>query len=91
MGKFHWSTLLNSKNDMGYTPLHIAAREGSTNVAQFLVDNKDVDIYAKSNNEENMPIHVAAENGKLEIVKIFVDKKPDIINVKNSYGNINYV
>ncbi|WP_265024934.1 ankyrin repeat domain-containing protein [Wolbachia endosymbiont (group B) of Protocalliphora azurea] len=78
---------VNSKSDLGFTPLHIAAREGNTGVVRFLIDNKDVDIYAKSNNDGNMPIHVAAENGKLEIVKIFVDKKPDIISVKNNYGN----
>ncbi|UXX40865.1 ankyrin repeat domain-containing protein [Wolbachia endosymbiont of Oryzaephilus surinamensis] len=46
---------VNSKSDLGFTPLHIAAREGNTGVVRFLIDNKDVDIYAKSNNDGNMP------------------------------------
>lgn len=62
---------INAPDNMNWTPLHHAAKEGELETVQFLVDN-NADIYAKSNDLQ--PIHVAIQYGHKNVVEYFVSK-----------------
>ena len=55
------SSLCNSKDHLGDTPLHIACRRTSPTFADYLVKSQlcDADI---QNNEEELPLHIACRN-----------------------------
>ena len=71
----------NAPDDMGWTPILLAANKGHTEVVKFLVNCMD-NPNAPDNNE-NTPMHFAVMNGHTEVVKVLVS----CINNPNAPGN----
>ncbi|WP_265027666.1 ankyrin repeat domain-containing protein [Wolbachia endosymbiont (group B) of Chorthippus parallelus] len=61
-----------------WTPLHYAARNGYTKVAEFLVEKK-ANINARTDSREK-PLHIAAKNGHKDIVEFFIDQQELSVN-----------
>ncbi|WP_264688569.1 ankyrin repeat domain-containing protein [Wolbachia endosymbiont (group B) of Catoptria pinella] len=74
---------VNSKDENGWTLLHLAAWEGQLNDTRSLV-KKGADINAE-NIFGRKPIHVAAENNNTNIIEFFLSKGMSIDDV-DRYG-----
>jgi ankyrin repeat protein len=63
---------VNTKNNLGYTPLHIASKEGgSVEVIETLIaQGTDVNVM---DNMANTPLHLAIKESDLEIVKLLLN------------------
>lgn len=68
--------LINSRTELGSTPLHIAATRSNPEIAKLLLA-KGADINAKDNNGA-VPLHIAAYTGKKELVELFLGKGADV-------------
>uniref|UniRef100_A0A0B7BIY6 ZU5 domain-containing protein n=1 Tax=Arion vulgaris TaxID=1028688 RepID=A0A0B7BIY6_9EUPU len=67
---------LELQTKSGFTPLHIAAHYGNTNVATLLIQrNADVNFRAKNN---ITPLHVCSRWGKLNMVNLLLDNNATI-------------
>ncbi|XP_078319335.1 uncharacterized protein LOC111122316 isoform X40 [Crassostrea virginica] len=65
--------LVNDTTKSGFTPLHIAAHYGNTNVGSLLIQRgADVNFKAKNN---ITPLHVASRWGKPTMVTLLLDNK----------------
>jgi ankyrin repeat protein len=70
----------------GLTPLHFAARSGSVEIINFLVNSKvDIDSEAQDGSR-NTPLHVAAAAGNQEAVNILLQLKADVLKRNNAEG-----
>jgi cytohesin len=67
LARFCWLS-----ND-GWTPLHLAAQIGDTEMIVLLLANK-ADIEAKSQNLRSTPLHVAAQHGQTAAVKLLLER-----------------
>ena len=67
----------------GYTPLHWAASEGHTEIAQALLDN-GADIEARGSSGYT-PLHWAAQNGQTEIAQALITARADV-NARDRSG-----
>lgn len=76
-------TLVNAKNELGSTPLHIAAGNTAPDVAKLLID-KGANVNAKDNNGST-PLHLAAFTGHKENVNLLLAKGADV-NAKDNKG-----
>ncbi|WP_353276286.1 ankyrin repeat domain-containing protein [Wolbachia endosymbiont (group B) of Villa cingulata] len=74
---------INSKDENGWTPLHLAAWKGQLNDTRSLVE-KGADINAE-NIFGRKPIHIAAENNNKNIIEFFLSKGMSIDDV-DRYG-----
>lgn len=80
-GKSH---LVKERNESGYTPLHIAAREGHDESIRVLLQaGADVNVLAvETNNYESAygwtPLHLAVMNGKASTVKLLLEKGANV-------------
>ncbi|WP_281508712.1 ankyrin repeat domain-containing protein [Wolbachia endosymbiont (group B) of Pandemis cinnamomeana] len=74
---------VHSKDENGWTPLHLAAWKGQLNDTRSLVE-KGADINAE-NIFGRKPIHVAAENNNTNIIEFFLSKGMSIDDV-DRYG-----
>ncbi len=81
------------KNDLGYTPLHFAARHGNAEVVNKLLDLVDEETredYVKSkNNKGGTPLHFAARGDNVKVVQkllqcIGEDEKENYIKFANN-------
>ncbi len=79
------------KNDLGYTPLHFAARHGNAEVVNKLLDLVDEETredYVKSkNNKGGTPLHFAARGGNVKVVEELlkhVNDKEDYVRAETS-------
>ena len=75
-------TDVDTKNENGFTPLHIAASKGYKEVAELLVTN-DADVNTKDNG--STPLHMAAQFGHKAIVELLINKVADV-NAKGELG-----
>jgi ankyrin repeat protein len=80
------------RTEDGFTPLHLAAREGHEKAAGVLLaagaDVKAVDVPARWGQESwraLTPLHVAATAGKAGVVKLLLDKGAEV-NAPEKYG-----
>ncbi|KAE8449130.1 hypothetical protein EG329_008514 [Mollisiaceae sp. DMI_Dod_QoI] len=62
---------VSPEDKWGYTPLHLAAREGYDSIVQDLL-RKRANVNAKDE-DENSPLHLAARGGHSTTVKILLD------------------
>ena len=68
----------------GYTPLHVAARNGLLELAQTLLErNADVNC---QNNHGSTPLLLASEYGYLDVVRLLLDHNADL-NLRDSDGD----
>lgn len=69
------------RSDSGQTPLHIAASQGKSKVAQVLILN-GADIDARDGTSptkrSRTPIHLAISNNNIDVVKLLLEKGADI-------------
>ncbi|TSK14555.1 Ankyrin-3 [Bagarius yarrelli] len=74
----------DSTTTSGYTPLHLAAREGHKDVAAILLDQgASLSITTKKG---FTPLHVAAKYGKIEVANLLLQKRaPPDASGKNGY------
>lgn len=59
---------VHAKCTDGSTALHLACRQGHSEVVQWLAEENRADIHAENSNGET-PLHVACANDHFEIVK----------------------
>jgi len=55
----------------GYTPLHLAAKYGSTEIARRLLLQRDVNVDAVAKNGLT-PLHVATHYGNFNVVRVLL-------------------
>jgi ankyrin repeat protein len=71
-------------DNYNYTPLHLAVREESVEIARMLIDaGADLDVQDKW---ERTPLHWAAVYGRVEITRMLIDAKADV-NVQDKWDN----
>ena len=68
--------LVFSKDTNGWTPLHVAAREGYLDVAKLLLANK-ADVNAKINNGVT-PLYLAAQKGYKDVAELLLANGADV-------------
>lgn len=73
---------VNTKNDDGQTPLHLAAQEERTEAIQLLIE-KGADIKAKDNYDQT-PLHLATKKGLIETANLINE-----LNLGNLLENVN--
>ena len=74
----------NVKNELGFTPLHLAANYGLIEDAAILIDN-GADVNAQDN-AGNTPIHFAAYEDEAEMVDFLVDASAEL-DIRNDRGD----
>ncbi|EAY09180.1 ankyrin repeat protein, putative [Trichomonas vaginalis G3] len=67
---------VNTKGEMGMTPLHYAAIYHCTEVARVLIEN-GAEIDAKDDKDWT-PLHLASEKNNFETMKILIEKGADV-------------
>ncbi|MBU1692262.1 MAG: ankyrin repeat domain-containing protein [Gammaproteobacteria bacterium] len=67
--------LINTRTELGSTPLHIAASSSNHEIAKLLVA-RGANINARDNNGVT-PLHIAAYTGRKELVEFFLSKGAD--------------
>ncbi|MBC6439818.1 MAG: ankyrin repeat domain-containing protein [Rhodospirillales bacterium] len=67
---------IRARDEDGWTPLHVAARDGTAESVQALID-AGADTEARTDNGAT-PLHVAAGHGTAETVKALIDAGADI-------------
>ena len=74
---------LHAKDNIGYTPLHYACRNGHAEVVKALLE-KGADVHTKTT-DGYTPLHLACMEGHVEVVKALLEKGADV-HAKNSSG-----
>ena len=67
---------VRAKNKWGRTPLHIASRDNSIEIAKLLLD-AGADVEAKDKWGQT-PLHLASANNAIEIAKLLLDAGADV-------------
>ena len=75
--------VVNTKNDLGSTPLHIAAGNPVPEIARLLID-KGATVNVKDNNGAS-PLHIAAYSGKKANLELLLAKGADV-HAKDNQG-----
>ncbi|KAG8487086.1 hypothetical protein CXB51_020617 [Gossypium anomalum] len=86
-------SLVNQKNSKGDTPLHVAARSGSFETAQILVNcanSGEIEAGQRATRIVNMvndtALHDAARNGHLPIAELLIRGDPELPDLTNEAG-----
>ena len=80
---------VESKNDLGQTPLHISCKVGNYNTVQYLIEKVNAFPIARDNNNST-PMHLACENNHVDIVEFLKAHAPDSIYYKDKQNRIPY-
>jgi hypothetical protein len=75
---------INSRNRMGWTPLHTAIRNHRQAVTEFLIA-KGADVNAKDNSGWT-PLHNAVNTGQIDAVELLITKGADV-NIMGGRGD----
>lgn len=75
--------LVNTRNELGSTPLHVAAGNATPDLARLLLD-KGAEINAKDNNGAT-PLHIAAFTGRKDTVEFLLARGADV-HAKDNQG-----
>ena len=76
-------SLLESKDRVGFTPLHIAAFYGQTEAAMLLINHK-ANLDSKNNNK-NTPLHIAAMQNYPKVARLLISSEANL-NSENNNG-----
>ncbi|KAK5813716.1 hypothetical protein PVK06_029167 [Gossypium arboreum] len=86
-------SLVNQKNSKGDTPLHVAARSGSFETAQILVNcanSGEIEAGQRAtrivNRVNDTALHDAARNGHLPIAELLIRGDPELPDLTNEAG-----
>ncbi|PPD70421.1 hypothetical protein GOBAR_DD32694 [Gossypium barbadense] len=86
-------SLVNQKNSKGDTPLHVAARSGSFETAQILVNcanSGEIEAGQRATRIVNMvndtALHDAVRNGHLPIAELLIREDPELPDLTNEAG-----
>jgi ankyrin repeat protein len=77
------NVIVDVRGKSGYTPLHLAVREGHLGVARLLVPKADVN--AKSQ-DRGTPLMYASRQGSLDMLRLLLGLQGLEINARNSRG-----
>ncbi|CAG7726425.1 unnamed protein product [Allacma fusca] len=80
----HSSTLLNDNNNNGWTPVHVAAREGHHRVLEILMKKG---AFLRKDYQGRTPLHLAAENGHKDVISLILNTHSHLIDLVDKYGN----
>jgi ankyrin repeat protein len=69
--------VINPKNRLDRSPLHIAARNGSLEIVKYLID-EGADVNFGEEKMKDTPLHYAAEGGNAPIIELLLEKGADI-------------
>jgi ankyrin repeat protein len=75
--------MVNAKNELGSTPLHIAATNSTPDMAKLLIE-KGAAVNAKDNNGLT-PLHIAAFSGHKDNLNLLIAKGADV-HAKDNKG-----
>ena len=94
----HMGTDIESKNNLGWNCLHIAAQNGHLELSKKLIDRHKLDLHL-ADKDGWTALHHSAKNGSYELVTFFVGKRIDIkcknnlgensLHIAASYGHVN--
>jgi len=85
MNKSGVKDLLSERDQLGNTPLHIAARNGSADIVKLFYENGG-DIYLKNEDEQTI-MHVAADYGRTATVRMICELDDDLVGVEDENSN----
>jgi ankyrin repeat protein len=68
----------------GRTPLHYAAVRGDLQMAEILLDHREINVNS-SDSTGHTPLHVAARQGNSEMVEILLGHHDILVNIKSLY------
>ncbi|KAG2247075.1 hypothetical protein Bca52824_086703 [Brassica carinata] len=86
-------SLLLGKNNNGDTPIHVAARVGSFQVLQLLVNSANLDIENRgltnqllrtTNKQNDTALSVALKSGHVDVAKLLVDQDTGLLDMANN-------
>ncbi|XP_022163100.1 ankyrin repeat domain-containing protein 27-like [Myzus persicae] len=77
---------INCSNYKGYTPLHVAAAKGQTNILKMLI-GYGADINSLTTSEQYTALHLAVKNKMTGVIDVLLDSKKCNINNQDNSGN----
>ncbi|XP_075241022.1 transient receptor potential cation channel subfamily A member 1 homolog isoform X2 [Convolutriloba macropyga] len=77
--------LLSERDQVGNTPLHVAARNGTAEMLRVFYD-KGGDITMKNEDEQTV-LHLAADYGRTTAVKLICELDDDLVGVEDENSN----
>ena len=72
-----WPSTIEQRDDLGWTPLHIAAQLGNEVYVKLLLENGNSPAY-EENNDGLSALHIAAKKGNANVWKELITTCPDI-------------
>ena len=79
------SSTIDQEDDLGWTPLHVAAQLGNEKYVKLLLENGNSPAY-KKNKEGLSALHIAAKNGNVNVMKELITTCPDIYELLDLKG-----
>jgi hypothetical protein len=78
------SSQINSKDQQGWMPLHLAASMGRSDIIKLLIDNR-ADVNASGGPSGNTPLHAAVVQGNEDAVRLLIDRGAGV-NIRDIGG-----
>jgi ankyrin repeat protein len=75
----------NAAEGDGLTALHIAAKQGNSQIARLLIDAR-ANVEAKTRLGEYTPLHLAAEGAHVSVVRVFLEAGADVRAITTNTG-----
>ena len=79
------SSTIDQEDDLGWTPLHVAAQLGNEKYVKLLLENGNSPAY-KKNKEGLSALHIADKNGNVNVMKELITTCPDIYELLDLKG-----
>ena len=80
-----WPSTIEQRDDLGWTPLHIAAQLGNEVYVKLLLENGNSPAY-EENNDGLSALHIAAKKGNVNVLKKLITACPDIYELLDLKG-----
>ena len=77
--------MVNERDAVGNTPVHVAARNGTVEMVQLLFDNGG-DLSLK-NEDEQTSLHLAADYGRTRTVRKICELDDDLVGIEDENSN----